>query len=959
MAKKESAIVEAVRAVRNRSAVPILKALRSDAPGVAVVSKLTQDRQPPRFDAQNNLAIDVPSTHTLRQSATRIAQRKNDAENIMATLPDLELICQLYVSSILAPRDGMSSELTPDCPDDMFKANLKATLLEKTHKYFSTNYKIKDQLAKILRESLFMSGSHPMVVLPENALDELINGQQPSLESIDGSKAYTLSLSLNLLGNPDPQADKDGEDPKRAREQVYASLESIYGQNTDVGNAYNPKVLVDKHDSMLRVSDNFDLLKLPFIHARRSSAQIKAALKTRTGFSLESILDDLDTGIDSATPAEKLVGQVTRNQAEAMRLDPAGAYSLESGQGAKYQQPAKQPQLSDRDMMGYIYKSRNYSSDVVRVVKTQDQLSRRSVGEPLILSLPSESVIPVYVPGNEERHVGFFVLIDENGNPLTKDSSQELRHVLQRNQTTGESNDFASSMLARVRRGITGEYDCDNRMHQDMMVRTYTNIIEADLLARLRNGVYSSSAKIASNQEIYRLMLTRALMGQMTQALWIPAELMTYFAFDYDAAGIGRSLLDRTRIISSLRAMVLFSKVRAATRNSIGLTKLNVKLDPDDPAPEDRVEKALHAFMRTRQESLPVGVQNPNDLVEWMARSGVQTTFTGHEALPDIEVDISETSSNHTMPDTALEELLEKYNARAFGITPEMIDNMYQPEHATTLIQNNRLYAERILVFQEAFNLMISDHSRKVGSHSENLTRELAATIMKNFDEVELTDEIRKRAISDAEIKRMIVGKCLRDFLDNFTLKLAPPVNMVTQNQLVEMNAFEELLDKELDAFIPKALMDDSIVGELGGNADNIREIVKAYCMRQEFVRSGVFRTLDSFLSRSDLEAELADVYADSGKLIRRLVTSFSQFSLTMQKFREASDKAAQALDAQGGASSGSLGSTDPGSDSGGSDFPSFDEPDSSDDSSGNPQDDAGNKPEDETAPKDDGMPTF
>ena len=70
------------------------------------------------------------------------------------------------------------------------------------------------------------------------------------------------------------------------------------------------------------------------------------------------------------------------------------------------------------------------------------------------------------------------------------------------------------------------------------MVSTYQDVVEADLLARLRNGIYSSSAKIASNQEIFRIMLSRSLAGDMTQVLWVPKELLTYVAFEYDEDGV-------------------------------------------------------------------------------------------------------------------------------------------------------------------------------------------------------------------------------------------------------------------------------------------------------------------------------------------------------------------------------------------------------------------------------------
>lgn len=49
------------------------------------------------------------------------------------------------------------------------------------------------------------------------------------------------------------------------------------------------------------------------------------------------------------------------------------------------------------------------------------QLNRKSIGSPLEIKLPPESVIPVFASGFPEKHIGYFLVIDPEGYPVSKD----------------------------------------------------------------------------------------------------------------------------------------------------------------------------------------------------------------------------------------------------------------------------------------------------------------------------------------------------------------------------------------------------------------------------------------------------------------------------------------------------------------------------------------------------------
>ena len=200
------------------------------------------------------------------------------------------------------------------------------------------------------------------------------------------------------------------------------------------------------------------------------------------------------------------------------------------------------------------------------------------------------------------------------------------------------------------------------------------DIIESDLLARLRNGVIGKKVTIAKNEDVYNLMLARHFANQMTQLLYVPKSMLTYFSYRVDERGIGRSMLDDTAILNSLRAMVLFAKVQNQTKNSIGTTVVDLELDPEDPDPDKTIAIAQHETARLRQADFPVGITAVNDIAEWTARANMVFNVSGHPGVPQMKMSYSENSRSNPMPETDLEETLRKRTVMTMGLSPETVE---------------------------------------------------------------------------------------------------------------------------------------------------------------------------------------------------------------------------------------------------------------------------------------------
>ena len=840
----KSTLKKAIAAANSGQRFPVMSLVRQDPGMAAVLSKLIPDQlNPAQFENDGNRRPTMPDFARLRTASEKTAQVQTDAETVMQILPDMELSAQILVSSIIAPKDMTSTELVFAHVDDQLSPEVSAALISCVKTHFEQDYKIEPLLPKMLRAILFEAGSYPVAVIPENSIDEAINGTgRITMESLssDINRDGTIK-PLGLLG-PVNKAEPTADNHKAVL-SLEAMTDFVQNRSTNTGVRFELSFPKPVEDTYLSVVDNPNLLKIPQINQKIREQRITTAIGSRAMESLSS-------------------------------------------------------KLSDRELSSLVYKNKNYAYKPISALKTQEQLNRRTVGSPLVVHLPSESVIPVYVPGCMEQQIGFFVLIDSEGNPVAKSDNTDYYQELQ--SRLNQNGSFPSAMLTKVKSMMNG-FDPMNRDHLDYSARAYGEMVEQDLLARLRNGVYGQGVAIAKREEVYRIMLSRALAKQHTQLLFMPAELMTYFAFRFNANGIGKSLLEDMQILNSLRSMLMFANVMSSLKNSIGRTEVKLKLDEADPDPKKTIEIAMHEIARTRQQYFPLGMNSPTDLVDWLQRSGFEFTFEGHPGLPDVNVDFGEKNSNYVKPDTDLEESLRKRAIMAVGLSPEMVDNSFSAEFATTVVANNLLLSKRVMQIQEQFTPLLSDHMRKVMLNSETLLNELREIVSGTFaslrvEHVEQKQSDKTTARIDEKLsKDHIINRVVSEFIKNFEVTLPKPNSVTLENQLEALKTYIEGLDLTLEAWISDKFFTSDTAGEVSNQAETLREMLKAYFIRQWMSENGVMSELSALTATDSDGKPKLDLYAAQKSHIEALTKSLTSLMVGLQAVKEASDTVMEA----------------------------------------------------------------
>lgn len=874
---------------RGNSNAPVqgmaMRLTRADPNLAAAVSKAVQGHDPRNYNERGDRAPAANQFYAFYSALTRRAQRNSDSLAIIKMLPDIALAQQILVSSILSPKDMMTLELIYSTSTDDFQSDLANSLIDRLRAHFVKDYPIEKHIADMVREPLFEKGAYPVVVLPENAIDQMINGKrQVAMESLNAF--FDADGSAKPLGILGPGRSPEALDPKRdtprfgiAQEDFKLDLQKVEGNERNL--QYHDRTIMGvAYESYVTVTDNPSALK--------TNKLVELLKKRRIG-------KTYDLALESVT-----VDKITK--------------------------------VNDRLIERAVFRPRNVRQATVTEVPGQNEVNRNTVGNPLIMKLPSESVIPVHVPGDPSRHIGYYVILDENGNPVYAPESDLLSPNLA-NQSGQGSVSSGLIQRAAINMGVgdANKFDMHNYQHMQAAVQVYGDMVERDLINRVRNGAIGINAVVARNEEIYRLMLSRVLARKYTQVLYVPVEYMTYIAFNYGSDGVGRSMLDDQSMISMLRATMLFADVIGSIKNSIGRTRVEGTIPADDPDPMSTVEKIMHEIVQSRKLNLPLGVSNPADIVTFIQSAGFEFNLSGHSGLPDMKMNFEQVQSNYQKPDQDLADKLRKASIMGFGLSPETVDNGFNSEFATTAVANNVLLSKRVIMWQNEFCPQLTQHMRQAARFSEKLTKDLYDILKTSKEKILLEVEFENGQQVEPEMKdRLLLDYALRKFLDSFNVALPQPSSVTLESQKEELQQYVDILDLALDAYVTPDMFTETTSGPLSEQMGTLKAMLKAYFVRKWMVERGIMPELGE-ITTTDTEGKPQTNLIDEMKNHIESLTKAGVFTLAkLSANRQAAsaDLGKEGIDAVagpeasssfgGGSSGGGGGSMDFGGDMGG-----------------------------------------
>lgn len=782
-----------------------------------------------------------------------------EAKTLMDALPDLELQKDIIISSVLSPNDMISTELIYSADTDLF-GDVTNELTQGIKDYFDNDYKITEELTGWLERALFIEGACPIGVIPETAIDEAINSNlKITKEAFDTIYKNGDLLKPTVFGILGTPKYKDISG-KRAYNQM--SLES-FSVSANISN-YDAEIT----GLGITVVDNPAILKTPKLIARLREQKIAEVYRNN------------DFGLENYSP--KFVN------------DPTDIY----------------PTRREENKNGVIH------------LKTLDVLEKKNVGHPTVFMFPTESVIPVHSPADPSDHVCYFIALDEYGNPIRGDYSGDQTQELRNDFKSTMSGNTTSQMISTAKRMGIRDVENYSKTDLDQMTKLYSQVVEKDLMDRMEAGGFNSRGlKFHTATELYKLMFSRALKQLNTQLLFLPKDYMTYIAFDYKVNGVGRSLLEKTKIIGSLRMVNTITDAIANAKSAIDHRTLEIRLDPDDPDPIKRTEQYLHEFQRATKADFPLGNNSYVDITNYLQKAGVQVKITGHEGMPDMGMEFSNQRYDYTKPDSDYAEGLAKKHSMGIGAPPETVQNLENIEFATQIISKNAFFAKISMWRQRIASKHFTDHIVKYTLNSQPLMTMLTEIIEANRDKL---PKIDSKFSSEA---------CAVVFAKNIKVTLPEPDLAQLEMQAAAFDVYISLLEKALPFFVSSQIIATEDQGDRVSQViDHVVEILKAFYARKWLMDNNVLPELFDLVNTTLDAEENFSFLAEHDKLMDMLAPNLRDFIIKGMKRGKTNDgiteKAEELLtgeevdDFGGGSDFGS----DTGGDTGGDGFGGDDE---------------------------------
>jgi len=441
---------------------------------------------------------------------------------------------------------------------------------------------------------------------------------------------------------------------------------------------------------------------------------------------------------------------------------------------------------------------------------------------PMILKIPHDAGFTVHQPNDPEDVMGMYIMVDENGYPISKVREEDhIAKLRKLNENFEEAVKRAGKEL-----GIeTG----NSKPTVELLHSEYVKQVDEELRQALeKKGRPKDTVEVSRPDNIYQLMFSRALSKKKTKLVWIDGSMVSYMAYSFTPEGYGESLISKTMLYSSLRVIALFTRIRAYVVNSTAGTVLNIELDEDDPDHVKTVHEYLHEYANMLGQEIPLGTFSPEDVFTQMVRSSIRVNIEGGEKFPGTSMEVEDRERSVTVPDEYLDEQLKKTQYSAFGVPPEDVDRALEGDFATSTVAANKLAAKRTRSNQIITEGLWNDFFAKY---------QIANTRLYN----EIVEELK------AADKRKLTYET---FIECVKIRLPSPVNSTLESQSEQLDNFERMADMLSENLISEDVLDDFAEGDaFSRKARAFKAELKSSMMRNFVKEQGIMTDVFEILS--------------------------------------------------------------------------------------------------------------
>lgn len=682
---------------------------------------------------------------------TDIAHNKIENSRILEMAPEVSQAASIMVPSIMSPNDLRSSAISIISTCSQLTESENKKIGEILTTFFEDHLHLSTVVPQWIHNALYRSGSVPVMILPLVTLEN---------ELTRGDHVMTSQESFH-------------------NKLKYQDNISSYG----IADSVNIRTAGDINTTRTTIASATESFALD--HILRATVESDMVVKPPTNYSKNLTTDAYTKLVDSVLSQESI-----------SIIDNAGSLQVSKTNVAETKR-----KITDRTKL-------RYRESMFVTIKAPDP-NEKQIDHPIFMPLPSESVIPIYTPGSPTDHVGYFVLLTEHGHPI--EITSDMLNATDRGGNTYTPNQTSFQQLFQAY-GM-GNFAQNDHRAQNAMTEIYQNIIETHLRDRLAKAGYGNLG-IGKANNIYQFMLTRYLQQRRTKLLFVPKDLLTYFCFDYDEYGTGKSKLEELKFILALRISLIVCRMLVAFNNAIDRKKIEITFDSNFTG---NVLEHMRTVQREAMRKSAVSfTHDPMAVAQQIVNRSYTVKARGIAGIPDYDITNESNQKNDASPDEELATDLKNLLILKLDVPAAAMNNLGEAEYSRSVVTTNLFFSRATLAKQKVVVTHLDDIIQKFLTYSEKLRGEIHDVYKTKHNDA-ITPEGSTNQIDKDIMDKIIAG--VHSYL--------PPPNVAPDKSQFE--ALDGLLSS-IDSILNSVMNDDIASGntELGTLLTNLRGLRKS-----------------------------------------------------------------------------------------------------------------------------------
>lgn len=706
----------------------------------------------------------------LRPIHEKLSSAKIEAEKLNKLAPEIEQSKILVSSSIMSPNDLQDGEFIfsfndiPALEDD---PDLLKEVTELYNQYFNNVLNLGIKSYDWIGDAMYVSGAKCLLILPIATQIELRHRSQKEANA----NGYNAEFGFESF----KEFSKGNDDYLFSGKRLSLA---------DYLKGYNPSI-----SNLVPSMESFGV-KTPTEYCSTDKleqcAKVDPSYRNRYGSSYVTGIENMVINL-KAKMSEGDIIRITENT-DSFRYINTSKETVEEDIWSKL--AAK-----------YGFNNRPVREEMVVLKANPSNYKHR--GHPTLIELPTEAVIPIFIPGAPNEHLGYFVMLDEHGQPLTADDNRAAT------DTTG----CAGGSSAATFEAIFGTSCCNasyfnqNNDYTQMGNLIFNNLLDSYIRTRMKGILHRDDLQLSRFNALSTILFQRTLESKETTIVFVPPMLMHYFAFDYDRrTGCGKSKTSDIQFILSLRTTLMMANVVSAVNDAIEHKKIEFGVDDKNANVEAIMELIANIFIEKNKLN---GSVDPSEIMRDMYSNSLTIIPKGLPGLSDISVDVQSAQGGSARVDDQTIEQLNNLLVAQLDVPSAALNQLNEPEYARSLVVGNLFFAKKITRYQRIWCKLMSEFIRVYTlvdiPFQEALKKKLALSVKHKVKE-DLPDAVAKmKKYNPNEYDDL--NDLPNVILNSVSVSLPKPNIVVDKTQFEEISNYINNLQTVADKFFNQEMI--------------------------------------------------------------------------------------------------------------------------------------------------------